>query len=481
MRRQQRRRRIVGDLAGAQAQANAFLASGDPQSAALAMGLSSDDWAKLQGAVTSPGDLVQAVSGYVNLDQNTQAAVTQLADKNYLGALKNISKDLGIPGTSQLIDAGQSLLSGDLLGAIGPLVAGALAATGVGAPIVAAVGGAIAIGEQALQMLGVGQGPQGCAWKLGRLCFNGVRPYGPNDPQWQTLAAIAGENTIDALTGKPAAPWPAESVDHYYVTAMSEVRWLESGGAQFQNSPVANDRRLDGFRLAFLRSYLANLEKGANGHPMSDPTSLLNTAAMAWNRKWGQGAGTITIDADAAPRTMPAMNERGTTFSPGQTVPNAGLFQETLLEIVMRGDISGRRQPPLSLAIAGQGGPRLIMPTGGFRGFGFRGGAPIVQPTQVVPSFRFATPQLSQLSQLPAGIMPPATAPSPGPAPSPAPAPIMPPVPVFAPAPAKPLGVPHAAVLADAVAPSGSPGAPPGATNWTCTPGPDGSWQCRWV
>lgn len=27
----------------------------------------------------------------------------------------------------------------------------------------------------------------------------------------------------------------------------------------------------------------------------------------------------------------------------------------------------------------------------------------------------------------------------------------------------------------------GSPGAPPGATHWTCTPGPGGVWQCKWV
>jgi hypothetical protein len=27
----------------------------------------------------------------------------------------------------------------------------------------------------------------------------------------------------------------------------------------------------------------------------------------------------------------------------------------------------------------------------------------------------------------------------------------------------------------------GSPGAPPGATHWTCTPGPGGTWACHWV
>ena len=488
------RRRRVGDLAGAQAQANAFLAAGDPQSAALAMGMSSDDWAKLQGAVTSPGDLAQAVSGYVNLDTNAQAAVTQLADKNYLGALKNISKDLGIAGTSQLIDAGQSLLSGDLLGAIGPLVAGALAATGVGAPIVAAVGGAIALGEQALKMLGVGQGPQGCAWKLGKICFNGVRPYGPNDPQWRTLSSVAADHANDPL-------WPAEAVDHYYATAMSEVRWLEHGGPQFQTSPVANNRQLDGFRLAFLRSYLANLEKGANGHPMSDPVSLLNTAAMAWNRRWGQGAGSTTINADAAPHSMPAQNVPGTTFSPGRTVPNAGLYQETLLEMVMRGDLTGQRQPPLTIA---QAGPSLYMPSAGFRLPQSATSAPQPPPP---PAVHMAMPQsapgavnlgpfgaaLSALQQtaqqpMPAGFVPTAKMPSGTviPLAPPSSAPVMPPVPIVAPAPQPigvPMGVPHAAVLAAAVPPppSGSPGAPPGATNWTCTPKPDGAWQCRWV
>jgi len=46
----------------------------------------------------------------------------------------------------------------------------------------------------------------------------------------------------------------------------------------------------------------------------------------------------------------------------------------------------------------------------------------------------------------------------------------------------KPLGVPHAAVHVDTVPgpEPGSPGAPPGATNWLCTPRPDGSYACRW-
>jgi hypothetical protein len=55
----------------------------------------------------------------------------------------------------------------------------------------------------------------------------------------------------------------------------------------------------------------------------------------------------------------------------------------------------------------------------------------------------------------------------------------------------KPLGVPHAGVhvslarqLAPQLAPMarapGSPGAPPGATHWHCTPLPAGEWQCAW-
>lgn len=53
----------------------------------------------------------------------------------------------------------------------------------------------------------------------------------------------------------------------------------------------------------------------------------------------------------------------------------------------------------------------------------------------------------------------------------------------------KPPGVPHAAIhvmhAAAAVPPvvhrPGSPGAPPGATHWQCTPGAGGTWACRWV
>jgi hypothetical protein len=125
------------------------------------------------------------------------------------------------------------------------------------------------------------------------------------------------------------------------------------------------------------------------------------------------------------------------------------------------------------------------MPTSGFRGFGFRGGAPVVPAPAVIqiPSLPGAMQALATSAPVPgtAPAMPPLAAASQAAAAAPSLVPAMPPVPVYAPAPVKPLGVPHAAVLASAVPPSGSPGAPPGATNWTCTPGPDGSWMCRWV
>jgi hypothetical protein len=68
-----------------------------------------------------------------------------------------------------------------------------------------------------------------------------------------------------------------------------------------------------------------------------------------------------------------------------------------------------------------------------------------------------------------------------------------PPKPVAKPLP-KPPGVPHAALhvsLAHAATPPlppraamprpGSPGAPPGASHWMCSPGPGGTWACRWA
>jgi hypothetical protein len=45
----------------------------------------------------------------------------------------------------------------------------------------------------------------------------------------------------------------------------------------------------------------------------------------------------------------------------------------------------------------------------------------------------------------------------------------------------KPPGVAHAAVHADAASLPGTPGAPPGATHWTCMPVPGGQWACRWI
>src|SRR5271166_235395 len=45
----------------------------------------------------------------------------------------------------------------------------------------------------------------------------------------------------------------------------------------------------------------------------------------------------------------------------------------------------------------------------------------------------------------------------------------------------KPPGVPHAAVHADAASLPGTPGAPAGATHWSCMAVPGGHWLCRWI
>jgi hypothetical protein len=45
----------------------------------------------------------------------------------------------------------------------------------------------------------------------------------------------------------------------------------------------------------------------------------------------------------------------------------------------------------------------------------------------------------------------------------------------------KPPGVPHAAVHKDTAIMPGTPGAPPGASHWYCTPQGNGHWACRWV
>jgi len=63
-----------------------------------------------------------------------------------------------------------------------------------------------------------------------------------------------------------------------------------------------------------------------------------------------------------------------------------------------------------------------------------------------------------------------------------APAPAVAPALAAAQAVVKPLGVPHAAVHVDTVpAPApGSPGAPPGASSWVCSPQPSGTYDCQW-
>ena len=78
-----------------------------------------------------------------------------------------------------------------------------------------------------------------------------------------------------------------------------------------------------------------------------------------------------------------------------------------------------------------------------------------------------------------------ASKPLPKPSAKPAPLPVKPIVPL-----ALVRNLPHLAIPSPAaphamaathVQPPGSPGAPPGATHWACTPGPGGTWACHWV
>jgi hypothetical protein len=45
----------------------------------------------------------------------------------------------------------------------------------------------------------------------------------------------------------------------------------------------------------------------------------------------------------------------------------------------------------------------------------------------------------------------------------------------------KPPGIAHAGIHVAEAAQPGSPGAPPGASHWSCLPGDSGGWQCRWL
>lgn len=317
--------------------------------------LSGDDLQALRSQVNTAQEYAQSVAGYVNLDPNQKSAIDSLSHGDYSGALSKAvligGQDLGVPPgvTSDLMSAGKSIMSGNVLGAVSPcigavmtgLVAAGVVSGGMGAAAAAMVAGGVGLSEAgaALFRKTSATGCPGASWTLGDFCFSGPVPFGPNDSTWQTLGDFMhGKNSSlsgSALGAKASSVWKqlayefpsklggyennAGTLDGLVWSALNEVTWLEKGqppsmspggpapglfgaiggfagniAAAAQRviagtwampctTPLAKDSRFDGFRLAFARLYLSNVEKALNGHPLMTTSQMLHQAAYAWN------------------------------------------------------------------------------------------------------------------------------------------------------------------------------------------------------
>jgi hypothetical protein len=328
------------------------------QQAALSAGLSLNDFFQLQTAVTNPKDLAASLSAIVNKDDLAQAALHTLSQVDYGGVIPE--------GTaSSLMDAGKSVMSGNLMGAIGPIVAAAMTASGVGAPLVGAVGAGIALGEAALQALGVGQSHETCGWAVGGGCFNGTRPYGPRDPTWVPLPRVMNDRDNAAYFPHPGGYWAnlmatkgsgqapkGYFIDPWYSTIESELRYLEGKGHNLQTTAVAKDKRLNGFRLAYYRAYMGQLERAINGQKSVDPVTLLRQTALQWNSS--HVGPSVSIPSN---ESMPGYYSGGsvdgvTGVQLGAPLEqHAGIFKQTYVERVLSGSIGGTRQAPLAINV----------------------------------------------------------------------------------------------------------------------------------
>lgn len=215
--------------------------------------------------------------------------------------------------------------------AIGSIVAAGLAATGVGAPVAAVVAAAIPIISAVASALGMFGGDEHCAWKVGGVCFNGKRPYGPADPQWTTLDAFAAIKPVKGGFGGTTIEPPLKSAFPFYDQIMADysraspvalVGGLASGGTSVTPAPSPKDV----FLRAYGEAWRSNAERAINGHNSLSEADLFKQVVNAWE------------------------TARPTHGSLDFTIDGSG---DSFVDKIVRGDVDGQNRPPLTLS----GGP----------------------------------------------------------------------------------------------------------------------------
>ena len=231
-------------------------------SGSLSGGVSSSVTAALEGAGITGDTLQTAITSLTGLDSSAQSAV------------------IGVAG--QLMNP-----KGITIDSVAPLIAAGFAATGVGAPIAAA----ITLGLPMMEGLANALNPAPKYQWIFRPANYGVpdphfvagaplgtkTPYGPTDPKWRTFDESVPHlaNLIAAMT-KMGQKTSLEAV----LPGLS-AQWAEATETPHDTRglpPAAN-----AFRLIYNAAWRKNYEYILNGHGWADPYTLLTTVANAWN------------------------------------------------------------------------------------------------------------------------------------------------------------------------------------------------------
>lgn len=231
-------------------------------SGSVSGGLSSNVTAALQGAGITGDTLQAAITSLTGLDSSAQSAV--------LGVGAQLMNPKGIS-----------------INSVAPLIAAGFAATGVGAPIAAAITLGLPMMEGLANALNPAPKYQ---WifrpanygtvdpKVSAGALLGTKtPYGPTDPKWRTFEeALPKLATMTQLMTQDGADVSLESI-----CPGLGAQWAEAHETLHDTRglpPAAN-----AFRLTYNAAWRKNYEYVINGHNWVDPYTLLTTLANAWN------------------------------------------------------------------------------------------------------------------------------------------------------------------------------------------------------